>query len=136
LSYPDTNVGFHTILILPPKVFIIAFSVVSRTSFENVVSKWYPEVSLHVPNAPIVLVGTKIDLRDDMKEIEKLKKEGTEPITRKEGEELAAKIGAYSFGECSAKNKTGLKDVFSVVIEAHINPKKETIDRRKVCLVL
>ncbi|KAG2386623.1 hypothetical protein C9374_002367 [Naegleria lovaniensis] len=112
LSYPDTN------------VFVIAFSVVSRTSLENAQGKWYPEISLHSPNTPFVLVGTKIDLRDDMKEVEKLKREGTEPITRKEGEEMAKKMKAYDFCECSAKNKTGLKEVFATVIEAYINPKK------------
>nr|CAG4719236.1 unnamed protein product [Naegleria fowleri] len=106
------------------EVFVIAFSVVSRTSFENALSKWYPEISFHSPNTPFVLVGTKIDLRDDMKEIEKLKREGTEPITRKEGEEMAKKMKAYDFCECSAKNKTGLKEVFATVIEAYINPKK------------
>ncbi|KAL9654413.1 hypothetical protein ABK040_010440 [Willaertia magna] len=118
LSYPDTN------------VFVIAFSVINRTSFENIRSKWYPEINLHARDAPIILVGTKIDLRDDSKEIEKLKKEGTQPVTRKEGEDLAREIGAYSFCECSALNRAGLKEVFKTVIEAHLNPKKKKIEKK------
>jgi len=53
LSYPQTD------------VFLCAFSVVSSSSFEKVLSKWYPEVSHHCPNVPIILVGTKVDLRED-----------------------------------------------------------------------
>ncbi|XP_016334052.1 rho-related GTP-binding protein RhoG-like, partial [Sinocyclocheilus anshuiensis] len=52
LSYPQTN------------VFIICFCIASPSSYENVKLKWYPEVSEHCPNVPILLVGTKKDLRD------------------------------------------------------------------------
>ena len=53
LSYPQTD------------VFLICFSLVSPASFENVRAKWFPEVSHHCPNTPVILVGTKLDLRDD-----------------------------------------------------------------------
>lgn len=46
-------------------VFLICFSVVSPTSFENVSTRWIPELRHHVPNAPIILVGTQTDLRED-----------------------------------------------------------------------
>lgn len=45
LSYPQTD------------VFLICFSVASPSSFENVTSKWYPEIKHHCPDAPIILVG-------------------------------------------------------------------------------
>jgi len=53
LSYPQTD------------VFLICFSLVSPASYENVRAKWFPEVSHHCPNTPVILVGTKLDLRDD-----------------------------------------------------------------------
>ncbi|KAJ1937203.1 Rho GTPase protein rac1, partial [Kickxella alabastrina] len=60
LSYPQTD------------VFLMCFSLVSPPSFENVRTKWHPEVSHHAPNVPVILVGTKLDLREDKETIEKL----------------------------------------------------------------
>ncbi|XP_032786932.2 rho-related protein racB isoform X2 [Daphnia magna] len=51
LSYPSTD------------VFLLCYAVSNRTSFESVPSKWIPELKLHSPHTPIVLVGTKIDMR-------------------------------------------------------------------------
>ncbi|CAI0461627.1 unnamed protein product [Linum tenue] len=46
-------------------VFILAFSLISKASYENVSKKWIPELKHYAPGVPIVLVGTKLDLRDD-----------------------------------------------------------------------
>ena len=50
-------------------------------SFENVRAKWFPEVRHHCTNVPIILVGTKLDLREDREQIEKLKDKRLSPIT-------------------------------------------------------
>ena len=44
--------------LLQTDVFLICFSVVSPSSFENVTSKWCPEIKHHCPDAPILLIGT------------------------------------------------------------------------------
>ena len=62
-------------------VFLICFSLVNPASFENVRAKWYPEVRHHCNNVPIILVGTKLDLREDKETIEKLKDKRLAPIT-------------------------------------------------------
>eukprot|EP01084_Bolivina_argentea_P255732 430262_1 len=54
LSYPLTD------------VFLVCFSTVSRTSFENVTNKWIPEIQKHCPNAIYLLVGCKCDLEIDI----------------------------------------------------------------------
>merc|ERR1712146_108955 len=68
LSYPQTD------------VFLIAFSIISPSSFENVKSKWHPEIKHHCPDAPIILVGTKSDLRNE-EQIAKLRAKGTEMVS-------------------------------------------------------
>ena len=50
-------------------------------SFENVRAKWFPEVRHHCQNVPLILVGTKVDLREDKESIEKLKEKRLAPIT-------------------------------------------------------
>ncbi|RLN38520.1 hypothetical protein BBJ28_00008559 [Nothophytophthora sp. Chile5] len=72
LSYPQTD------------VFLICFSVVSRASFENVKSKWLPEIRHHAPGIPFILVGTKADLRDDEDTLEKLREKKLAPISKEQ----------------------------------------------------
>ena len=38
-------------------VFLICFSVVSPSSYENVLTKWNPEIKHHCPDAPVIVVG-------------------------------------------------------------------------------
>ncbi|KAG2764944.1 hypothetical protein JG687_00004362 [Phytophthora cactorum] len=115
LSYPQTD------------VFLICFSVVSRASFENVKSKWLPEIRHHAPGVPFILVGTKSDLRDDEETLEKLKEKKLAPISKEQGETLKTELGAYKYMECSALTQKGLKSVFDEAIRCVItnqqNPK-------------
>ena len=69
LSYPNSD------------VFLLAFSLVSPTSLENVESKWYPELQHHGPNVPIILVGTKLDLREQLESSADQKSSLLEPVT-------------------------------------------------------
>jgi len=108
LSYPQTD------------VFLICFSVISQTSYQNVKAKWVPEVSHHCPDTNLILVGTKADLRDDKELVEKLKQKGQSPITKEEGDQLAAQINAVRFMECSALTQKGLKQVFDAAIKCVI----------------
>ncbi|CAN1148105.1 Rac-like GTP-binding protein ARAC7 [Linum perenne] len=41
-------------------IFVLAFSLISRASYENVLKKWMPELRRFAPSVPIVLVGTKL----------------------------------------------------------------------------
>eukprot|EP00064_Thunnus_orientalis_P003687 superscaffoldBa00000312_g3698 len=110
LSYPQTD------------VFLICFSLVSPASFENVRAKWYPEVRHHCPNTPIILVGTKLDLRDDKDTIERLRDKKLSPITYPQGLAMAREIGAVKYLECSALTQRGLKTVFDEAIRAVLCP--------------
>uniref|UniRef100_A0A8C8BES4 Rho-related GTP-binding protein RhoD n=1 Tax=Otus sunia TaxID=257818 RepID=A0A8C8BES4_9STRI len=53
LSYSDTN------------VVLICFDVTNPHSYDNILTKWYPEVNHFCKGIPVLLVGCKIDLRQD-----------------------------------------------------------------------
>lgn len=57
--------------------------------------QWYPEVRHHCPNTPIILVGTKLDLRDDKDTTEKLKEKKLNPITYPQGLAMAKDISQF-----------------------------------------
>jgi len=124
LSYPGTD------------VFLLCFSVISPTSFANVKSKWFPEVSHHCPSAKMILVGTKIDLREDKDTVEGLKRKGQSPITSSEGMNLAREVGAVTYMECSALTQTGLKNVFDEAIKAVVVKKAAQPRKKKNCIVM
>ncbi|KAK4881368.1 hypothetical protein RN001_004687 [Aquatica leii] len=123
LSYPQTD------------VFLICFSVASPSSFENVTSKWYPEIKHHCPDAPMILVGTKIDLRDDRETLNSLADQGLSPIKREQGQKLANKIRAVKYMECSALTQRGLKQVFDEAVRAVLRPEPQKRRQRK-CLIM
>jgi Ras-related C3 botulinum toxin substrate 1 len=89
-------------------------------TFENIISKWIPEIRHHCPQAPIILVGTQSDLRYDRKTIENLQKENKNPITYGQGIKQQQEIGADKYVECSAKTLNGLKAVFDEAIRTVI----------------
>jgi len=122
LSYPQTD------------VFLVCFSVISSSSFENVKTKWVPEIQHHAPNVPIVLVGTKSDLRKDDDTNKQLKSRNQAMVTVESAHRMAKEIGAVSFLECSALTQEGLKQVFDDAIRAAMTtPKKPG---RKKCELL
>ena len=123
LSYPLTD------------VFLVCFSLVSPSSYENVKAKWYPEVSHHCPNTPIVLVGTKMDLRDDKETVQKLKEKRLTPITLPQGLQLQKEIGAVKFLECSAVTQKNVRTVFDEAIRASLRPSKPVKAHKKCALL-
>jgi len=121
LSYPQTD------------VFLVCFSIISQSSFENVRNKWVPEVQHHCPRQPMILVGCKSDLRHDEETIEQLRRKGKSFVTEEAGEELAKTIGARKYIECSALTQENLKQVFDDAIRAALTPRKK---KRSLCAIL
>ncbi|XP_047672028.1 cell division control protein 42 homolog isoform X1 [Tachysurus fulvidraco] len=122
LSYPQTD------------VFLVCFSVVSPSSFENVREKWVPEISHHCPRTPFLLVGTQVDLRDDSNTVEKLAKNKQRPLSPESGDKLARDLRAVKYVECSALTQRGLKNVFDEAILAALEP-PETKPKKR-CILL
>uniref|UniRef100_A0A6B2LDY8 BTB domain-containing protein n=1 Tax=Arcella intermedia TaxID=1963864 RepID=A0A6B2LDY8_9EUKA len=104
ISYPDTN------------VFFVGFSLVNPSSFENISSKWVPEIRHYMPHTPFVIGGFKLDLREDPETIKKLASKKQAPITTEMGEKLARDIGAMGYIELSALTQQNLKEAFDLCI--------------------
>ena len=125
-------------------------------SFENVRAKWVLEARHHCPQVPIILVGTKLDLREDKETIDKLKEKRLAPITypqvryQEQGESeiilisafqglaMAKDVGAVKYLECSALTQKGLKTVFDEAIRVFLCPVpviKNNLLRRN-CVIL
>ena len=110
LSYPETN------------CFILAYSSINPVSFANAETKWYPELRYYCPDTPIVLVATKIDLREDEETLKKLSIKEQSPVTYQMGTSLKNSVGAYDFVEASAKTQKNLKNVFDCCIRSVLRP--------------
>ena len=87
-------------------VFLICYDVSNQTSFEHVKTKWYPEVHKHSPGVPIILVGTKSDMRENP--------EGdlSEFVEKNEANKVAKELGVADWLECSALYQQNVKEVF------------------------
>ncbi|TRY64362.1 hypothetical protein TCAL_11728 [Tigriopus californicus] len=105
LSYPDTD------------VIVLCFAIDCQDSFENLKSKWLPELQYYCPQVPIVLVGNKIDLRSDAETLSNLHKLGHQCVTPEKGSAMAEELGARDYVECSAKMMRGVQDVFDTVVK-------------------
>ncbi len=99
-------------------MFLVCFSLIHRTSFQNVETHWIKEIRNFDPKVPFVLCGTKKDLLDNAELLKKLEERGEKPIASEESQELAKKLNAYAFVECSAKTQKGLSEVFYKCAEA------------------
>jgi GTPase SAR1 family protein len=114
LSYPQTGMCLYYDLLVD--VFLLLFSVVNPYSFYNVFEKWIPEVRHHMPRTPIILCGTKIDLRQDRGVIEKLHAKGKSYITKEEGEWMAEQSTCIGYVENSALTGENVAETFQAVI--------------------
>lgn len=94
----------------------MCFSINQPSSFANITQKWYPEVMHYCPGVPVILVGTKIDLREDKEVLSQLNEE--RPITCEEGLAKAKEIRAVKYMECSSLMQKGVKQVFDEAFRA------------------
>ncbi|KAF9584518.1 GTP-binding protein Rho1 [Lunasporangiospora selenospora] len=100
LSYPESN------------VVLMCYSVDSMSSLDNLTEKWYPELTHFLEHAPKIVVGLKIDLRDEASEEEK-----GQYVSYERGAQVAASLHCKYY-ECSAKSGKGLQEVFQGALKA------------------
>ncbi|KAJ8470430.1 hypothetical protein OPV22_024773 [Ensete ventricosum] len=108
-------------------VFLLAFSLISKASYEN----WIPELNHYAPGVPIILVGTKLDLRDDKQFF--MDHPGAVSVSAAQGEELRKLISAPSYIECSSKTQQNIKAVFDAAIKVTTVSVPETYHSAAFC---
>ena len=112
LSYPQAD------------VFIIVFSVIEPSSFENAIKKWYPELSEKNQKAPKIFAGNKIDLRDESLLING---EKNAHIVKQTAQKVITDLGS-KYIECSALTQEGLKLTFDEAIRSCLRKKDQKVD--------
>lgn len=116
-NYPETD------------VFCLCFSLADVESFRNVERKWYKEIKELVPKVPIVLIGTKLDLRDAYEFKKRAKQDGgqrgTDMVSYKEAKKMKKKINAIKYIECSALKQKGHIDVLNEALRAVVVKSKK-----------
>lgn len=117
LSYPQTD------------IFIICFSVIDRTSFNNLKDKWLNELKQHAnidksefyKNTgllPVLVVGTKTDLRDNNTINNENSNSKIEITDSDEINKFVEDNKLLAYCECSAMNQTGVDEVFQTAVKA------------------
>ncbi|KAK6952441.1 hypothetical protein Daesc_006978 [Daldinia eschscholtzii] len=109
LSYDNTD------------VVVLCFSVDSKDSLENVESKWVGEIQENCPGVKLVLVALKCDLRENAEEDEDAAASGTDGPQREkkpmidynQGLDVARRIKAMRYLECSAMRNRGVNEAFT-----------------------
>ena len=84
--------------------------------------QYYPEVTHHCPGTPIILVGTKVELRDDKEIVQGLEKETLSPVTYVQGLQMQKEIGAAKYIECSTVTLKNVSVVFEEAVRAAMQP--------------
>lgn len=129
LSYDDTD------------LIMLCYSVDSKDSLENVESKWVGEIADNCPGVKLVLVALKCDLREGSDEEEDglhshdpdgINGQGEKKpmINYDQGLEVARRINALRYLECSAMRNRGVNEAFTEAARVALSVKKDREDSK------
>jgi len=128
LSYDNTD------------VVVLCFSVDSKDSLENVESKWVGEIQENCPGVKLVLVALKCDLRENNDEDEDGAADGAQRekkpmIDYNQGLDVARRIKAMRYLECSAMRNRGVNEAFTEAARVALSVKSSNEQESK-CVVM
>jgi Rho family protein len=117
---------------------MLCYSVDSKDSLENVESKWVGEIADNCPGTKLVLVALKCDLRENTEEEDGegdgAQREKKPMINYDQGLEVARRINALRYLECSAMRNRGVNEAFTEAARVALSVKKDKEDSR--CVVM
>jgi Rho family, other len=141
LSYDNTD------------VVVLCFSVDSKDSLENVESKWVGEIQENCPGVKLVLVALKCDLRENLDEEEQdpaaaatgapsttdaanpQQREKKPMIDYNQGLDVARRIKAMRYLECSAMKNRGVNEAFTEAARVALSV-KPTGEKDSKCAIM
>jgi Rho family, other len=121
-------------------LIMLCYSVDSKDSLENVESKWVGEIADNCPGVKLVLVALKCDLRNADEDDDAAAAGGTDTegaaagagagekkpmIGYDTGLEVARRIGALRYLECSAMRNRGVNEAFTEAARVALSVRKE-----------
>ena len=77
----------------------------------------------------------KVDLREDVETVKKLKEKSEVPVSLHQGLALSRDIGAVKYVECSALTQKWLKNVFEEAIRAALGPDTKPVKKQRCDLL-
>lgn len=124
---------------------MLCFSVDSKDSLENVESKWVGEIADNCPGVKLVLVALKCDLREQAGEDDEddtdvptgpdgQPRDKKPTISYDQGLEVARRIGALRYLECSAMRNRGVNEAFTEGARVALGVKKEREESK--CVIM
>ena len=116
LAYPDSD------------IILLCFSIDSDDTLKNASDRWFMEIRQHVSQVPIILVGCKKDMRNQDGPTSNF-------VSPQQGADVARKLGAIAYLECSALTNEGVQQVFETAAAATLGsfaqqPQKKPIADR------
>ena len=133
---------------------VLCFSVDSKDSLENVESKWVGEIQENCPGVKLVLVALKCDLRENNEEDEDAaaaaggadpatatppqqepQKEKKPLIDYNQGLDVARRIKAMRYLECSAMRNRGVNEAFTEAARVALSVKPAG-EKEAKCVVM
>lgn len=118
-------------------VILLCFSVESMEANENISKYWLKEIRRYcAASTPILLVGCKVDIRDNAQVRDTLKYQHLTPVTLNQALALAQRIGACKYVECSARQGTGLTLLFreTAILAFRCRQARERQTKKTNCL--
>ncbi len=118
---------------------MLCFSVDSKDSLENVESKWVGEIADNCQGVKLVLVALKCDLREQGDEETAeggQPKEKKDMITYNQGLEVARRINALRYLECSAMRNRGVNEAFTEAARVALSVKLPGSKEESKCNVM
>lgn len=123
-SHDETKARFRPDVFPLSDVILAVFAIDNHDSLSYLEHEFHEEAIRRCPDTPVILVGTKSDLRGE-------KKQGL--VTTEEVERVAAAIGAVDYVECSPKTKYKVEEVFAKAAKLAL---EERPKKRKMCVVV